>query len=88
MSEAASATLQAFEVFAKEGTLARDSLALLRGLGWALSRRRVVPPRVLAMRERVRVAEQALDAFKTSASANADVETAAARAASNADPQT
>ncbi|MEN8505534.1 glycosyltransferase [Paraburkholderia sp. SIMBA_050] len=63
--EACRATLRAFGVWAREGTLLRDGVALLRGLAWALPRREVVPPHVLGLRERVRLGERAALASNT-----------------------
>jgi GT2 family glycosyltransferase len=67
VSEALQATLRALQVFAREGTLLRDAIELLSGFTWALRRRRVVPPSILAMRDRVRAAERNLDAAATAA---------------------
>jgi GT2 family glycosyltransferase len=56
--QACRATLRALGLLAREGSFVRDGVALLRGFAWALSRRRVVPPKVLSMRERVHAAER------------------------------
>lgn len=56
--EAWRATLRASGVFMREGTFARHSIALLRGLAWILPRRRVVPSHVLRLRKRVQTAER------------------------------
>jgi GT2 family glycosyltransferase len=58
LREACCATGRAFTLLWREGAFARDALALMRALPWALARRRVVPPSVLAMRRQVRDAEQ------------------------------
>lgn len=56
--QACCATLRALDVLMREGTFARDSIALLRGLAWTLPRRQVVPSHVLRLRERVHAAER------------------------------
>lgn len=56
--QACRATLRALAELAREGRFVRDSIALLTGLIWALPRRRVVPPAVLSLRERVHAAER------------------------------
>lgn len=58
LRDAWAATFRAFALLARERALLRDGFALLRGLAWALPRRHVVPAPVIAMRERVRAAEQ------------------------------
>jgi GT2 family glycosyltransferase len=55
------ATVKALRVLRHERALWRDGPALLRGMAWAYSRRRVVPPNVLAMRRAVRNAERTAD---------------------------
>jgi GT2 family glycosyltransferase len=60
--EAWRATFRALDLLAREGSFARDSVELLRGLVWTLQRRRVVPPRVLNLRRRVHAAEQQITA--------------------------
>jgi GT2 family glycosyltransferase len=65
MWDACRATVHALRVFAHENTFTRDSLALFRGIAWTWPRRRMVPPRVLDMRERVRAAERRADASAT-----------------------
>lgn len=52
--EAILASCRALSVYAKEGSLTRDALALAAGIGWALSRRRPVSAHVLRMRQQVR----------------------------------
>jgi GT2 family glycosyltransferase len=59
--QAGHATLRAFGLLAREGSLLRDGAALVRGLRWALSHRRVVPARVLGLRERVHAAERSFN---------------------------
>jgi hypothetical protein len=61
-SEASRATMHALATFSREGTLALDGVPLLRGLAWALRRRKLVPPQVLSLRERVRTGERQLAA--------------------------
>ena len=56
--EACRATLRALDVLTREGSFARDSIALLRGLGWIVPRRRVVAADVLALRKHVHAAER------------------------------
>jgi GT2 family glycosyltransferase len=58
LHEACCASGRAFALLWREGAFARDVLAMMRALPWALFRRRVVPPSVLAMRRKVRDAEQ------------------------------
>ncbi|MFL9912156.1 glycosyltransferase family 2 protein [Paraburkholderia sp. RL17-337-BIB-A] len=58
LRDACCATGRAFAVLWHEGAFVRDVLAMMRALPWALARRRVVPPSVLAMRRQVHVAEQ------------------------------
>ncbi|WP_027800732.1 glycosyltransferase family 2 protein [Paraburkholderia dilworthii] len=60
--EASRTTVQALTTFSREGTLARDGLALLRGFTWALRRRKPVSHHVLNLRERVRTGERQLAA--------------------------
>ncbi|MFL9943964.1 glycosyltransferase family 2 protein [Paraburkholderia graminis] len=71
--EACRATAQALATFSREGTLARDGLALLRGLAWALKNRRPVPPNVLNLRERVHIGERQMAAPAPSTRAKATV---------------
>jgi GT2 family glycosyltransferase len=52
--EALRATQHALHVFRKERTLTRDLPALIKGIAWALTRRRVIPARVRDMRRVVR----------------------------------
>ncbi|MFL9963354.1 glycosyltransferase [Paraburkholderia sediminicola] len=47
----------AFALLWREGAFARDALAMMSALPWALARRRVVPPAVLEMRRQVHDAE-------------------------------
>jgi GT2 family glycosyltransferase len=54
ISEALIATIEALRVMRAEGTFAQDLPAFLRGIAWALSRREVVPRRVLRMRRIVK----------------------------------
>ncbi|KFX67018.1 glycosyltransferase family 2 protein [Paraburkholderia fungorum] len=56
--QACRATLRALAALTREGSFVHDSVALLHGLMWALPRRRVVPPAVLSLRERVHAVEQ------------------------------
>ncbi|OLL27556.1 glycosyl transferase family 2 [Burkholderia sp. SRS-W-2-2016] len=88
--EATSATLHAVRMFAQERTVVRDGIELVRGLGWAFRRRRVVPARVLNMRERVRVAEREVEVAARNAEANvaAQAQAEARRAPHNVDAQT
>lgn len=51
-------TGRAFALLWREGSFAHDALAMVGALPWALARRRVVPPAVLAMRKQVHEAEQ------------------------------
>ncbi|WEY41884.1 glycosyltransferase [Paraburkholderia sp. SUR17] len=55
------ATLKALRVLLHERALWRDAPRLVSGIAWACSRRRVVPPHVLAMRRAVRNAERTAD---------------------------
>lgn len=55
---AARASFAALRLFAREGTLRADGLALLKGLAWAVSRRRLASARTLAMRSQVEASEQ------------------------------
>lgn len=56
--QACRATLHALNLLAREGSFVRDGTILLCGLAWALRRRRVVPPAVQRLRERVRAARR------------------------------
>jgi GT2 family glycosyltransferase len=56
--QACRATLRALDLLAREGRFLRDSAGLLRGLTWALPRRRVVPAAVLSLRKRVHAADR------------------------------
>ncbi|WP_250510028.1 glycosyltransferase [Caballeronia sp. GACF4] len=58
LAEALRSSLNAFFIMRRERTLLRDSLAMLRGLPWALSKRRVVARSVLLMRAIVRDDDQ------------------------------
>ncbi|MFL9912750.1 glycosyltransferase family 2 protein [Paraburkholderia sp. RL17-337-BIB-A] len=58
LHDACCATGRAFALLWREGTFARDALAMIGALPWALARRRVVPRSVLAMRRQVHAAEQ------------------------------
>jgi GT2 family glycosyltransferase len=58
--EACRATLRALGLLAREGALVHDGIALLSGLGWVLPKRRVAPPGVLTLRERVHAAERSV----------------------------
>ncbi|MGG1947947.1 glycosyltransferase [Trinickia sp. NRRL B-1857] len=58
LREACAATMHAMTVYAKERTFARDGLALVSGIAWAMPRRRVVADAVLWMRARVREAQR------------------------------
>jgi GT2 family glycosyltransferase len=58
--EACRRTLRALERLAREGNFAQDSVALFRGLAWVLPKRRIVPPHVLRLRERVGAGEVAM----------------------------
>jgi GT2 family glycosyltransferase len=58
LAEALRSSLNAFFIMRRERTLLRDSLAMLRGLPWALSKRRVVAHSVLLMRAIVRDDDQ------------------------------
>jgi GT2 family glycosyltransferase len=61
LREALRATVDAFAVMRREGTLRRDALGMLRGLPWSLARRRVVGPRVQEMLRTVRAHERRHD---------------------------
>ncbi|CAB3786920.1 glycosyltransferase family 2 protein [Paraburkholderia fynbosensis] len=61
--QACRATLRALDMLAREGNLMRDGAALMRGLAWALSHRRVVPVNVLHLRARVHAAERSIGAI-------------------------
>jgi GT2 family glycosyltransferase len=56
--DACFSTGRAFALLWREGAFARDALAMMCALPWALARRRLVPPAVLAMRREVRDAER------------------------------
>jgi GT2 family glycosyltransferase len=58
LRDACYATGRAFVLLWREGAFVSDALAMMRALPWALARRRVVPPFVLAMRRQVHDAEQ------------------------------
>ncbi|PMS32402.1 glycosyltransferase family 2 protein [Paraburkholderia rhynchosiae] len=77
--EACRATMQALTTFAREGTLARDGLPMLRGLAWALRRRNMVPHHVLNLRERVRAGERQIAAPAPNTRAKPTVSKANAR---------
>ena len=56
--DACAATARALAVFARQRSLGPAGFALLRGLPWALRRRRVVPPPVARLARHVRRAER------------------------------
>ncbi|HTI16603.1 MAG TPA: glycosyltransferase [Trinickia sp.] len=58
LREALRATVDAFAVMHREGTLMRDAVEMLRGLPWALARRRAIGARVQRMRAIVRDQER------------------------------
>jgi GT2 family glycosyltransferase len=58
LRDACCVTARSLALLWREGAFARDAFAMIGALPWALARRRVVPPSVVAMRRQVQAAEE------------------------------
>jgi GT2 family glycosyltransferase len=67
--QACAATLRTLPVLLGGGNWLQDMTGLLAGLRWAISRRRIAPPSVLSMRERVLLAARSAPATRAARNA-------------------